>query len=109
MSRRSECSPVSIDANARNAPAQIIRWLQDWPYERPSLTPALLKDFVLAGLPRSLHTFRNTLADRIEDKLPRVQAPTLVVRGSRDPIPQDWAEEVTGCCRKAGWGERLCP
>jgi 2-hydroxy-6-oxonona-2,4-dienedioate hydrolase len=86
----------TIDANARNAAAQIIRWLRDWPYERPSLTPALLRDFVLAGLPRSLHTFRNTLADRIEDKLPRVQAPTLVVRGSRDPIvPQDWAEEVT--------------
>jgi 2-hydroxy-6-oxonona-2,4-dienedioate hydrolase len=86
----------TIDANARNAPAQIVRWLHDWAYERPSLTLAHLRDFVLAGLPRSLRTFRNTLADRIEDKLPWVQAPTLVVRGTRDPIvPQDWAEEVT--------------
>jgi 2-hydroxy-6-oxonona-2,4-dienedioate hydrolase len=86
----------TIDPKARNAPAQIVRWLRDWPYERPSLSLAHLRDFVLAGLPRSLQTFRNTLADRIEEKLPRVQAPTLVVRGSRDPIvPQGWAEEVT--------------
>ena len=86
----------TIDPDARNAPAQIIRWLRDWPGERPSLALAHLRDFALAGVARSLRTFRNTLADRIEDKLPRVQAPTLVVRGSRDPIvPQAWAEEVT--------------
>ena len=35
------------------------------------------------------------LEDRIEDKLPRIQAPTLVVRGEHDPlVPQRWAEEV---------------
>jgi pimeloyl-ACP methyl ester carboxylesterase len=33
---------------------------------------------------------------RIENVLPKVQAPTLVGRGSRDPIiPQRWAEEAT--------------
>lgn len=41
-------------------------------------------------------TARNALADRIVDKLPRIQSPALVVRGSRDPIvTQAWAEEVT--------------
>ncbi len=86
----------TIDRKARNAPAQILRWLRDWPHERPSLALAHVRDFVLAGVPRSLETFRNTLADQIEEKLPLVQAPALVVRGSRDPIvPQDWAEEVT--------------
>ena len=36
------------------------------------------------------------LADKIEEKLPYIQAPTLVVRGSNDPVvPQRWAEEVT--------------
>ena len=35
------------------------------------------------------------LADPIEDKLPLVQQPTLVVRGAWDPIvPQRWTEEV---------------
>ena len=33
------------------------------------------------------------LADRIEEKLPHIQAPTLVVRGARDPlVPSRWAE-----------------
>ena len=85
----------SVDRHARTASAQIVRWLRDWPGERPSLALAHLRDFALAGLGRSLGTFRCTLADRIEDKLPLVQARTLVVRGTRDTIvPQAWAEEV---------------
>ncbi len=86
----------TIDPEARTASSQIIRWLRDWPGERPSLAVAHLRDFARAGVRRSLGTFRCTLADRIEEKLPRVQARTLVVRGARDTIvPQRWAEEVT--------------
>jgi pimeloyl-ACP methyl ester carboxylesterase len=86
----------TIDRHARNAGIQIVRWLKDVPYERPSLALVHLRDFALAGPHRALQTFRFTLADRIEEKLPRIQAPTLVVRGERDPIvPQRWAEEVT--------------
>jgi pimeloyl-ACP methyl ester carboxylesterase len=40
-------------------------------------------------------TFRHALRDRIEDKLPHLDVPTLVVRGARDPIaPQRWVEEA---------------
>lgn len=39
---------------------------------------------------------------RIEEVLPRIQAPTLVVRGPRDPIiPPRWAEEAAGSSRTA--------
>ena len=42
------------------------------------------------------HAFRYALEDRIEEKLPYMRVPTLVVRGSRDPIvPQHWAKEAT--------------
>jgi pimeloyl-ACP methyl ester carboxylesterase len=35
------------------------------------------------------------LRDRVEDKLPVITAPTLVVRGGKDPIvSQAWAEDV---------------
>lgn len=89
-------SGPTIDRHARNAPVQVARWLRDWPHERPSLALAHLRDYALAGTNRALRTFRHALADRIEEKLPRVQAPTLVVRGARDPIaPQDWVVEVT--------------
>jgi len=85
----------TIDRYARNAATQAARWLRDVPLERPSLMLAHLRDFALAGMGRSLGTFRCALDDRIEDKLPRVTAPTLVVRGEYDPIvPQRWAEEV---------------
>ena len=44
---------------------------------------------------RVLRTFRLGLLDHLEDKLPRVKAPTLVVRGQHDPICREaWAEEV---------------
>jgi pimeloyl-ACP methyl ester carboxylesterase len=86
----------TIDPHARAASVQIARWFRDWPGERPSLALAHLRDYARAGFRRSLQTFRFALADRIEDKLPFVQAPTLVVRGSRDTIvPQHWAEEAT--------------
>lgn len=45
---------------------------------------------------RLIRTFRYALNDRIEEKLPRMNVPTLVVRGSLDTIvPQLWAEEAT--------------
>jgi pimeloyl-ACP methyl ester carboxylesterase len=85
----------TIDRRARRASTQIVRWLRDWPGERLSLSLAHLRDFAHAGIKRSLGTFRCTLADRIEEKLPLVQVRTLVVRGTRDTIvPQAWAEEV---------------
>jgi 2-hydroxy-6-oxonona-2,4-dienedioate hydrolase len=94
----------TIDRHARTASAQIIRWLRDWPGERPSLALAHLRDYAHAGLRRSLATFRCTLADRIEDKLPRVQARTLVVRGERDTIvPQAWPRKSPACFQTVSW------
>ena len=84
-----------MDPCARSALIQIARFLADGPRERPSLIPKHLADWFRAGIPRALGTFRHALEDRIETKLPHVRVPTLVVRGSRDPIvPQWWAEEA---------------
>lgn len=86
----------TMDARGRTAPVQFLRWLVDWTGESPSLAPAHVRDYYKAGLERARETFRYALQDRIEDKLPLVQAPTLVVRGSGDTIvPQRWAAEVT--------------
>ena len=54
-----------------------------------------MADYALCGARRLVGTSRHMLADRVEDKLPRVAAPTLVVRGTRDRIvPQAWAERA---------------
>ncbi len=85
----------TMDPHARTAPQQIGRWLIDWTRERPSLAAAHVRDYYEAGLRRAWRTFRYALQDRIEKKLPHVQAPTLVVRGTKDPIvPQRWVEEA---------------
>lgn len=85
----------TIDRHARNFPEQLWRFLFNAPLENPSQTPIQIYDYWLAGLPRVVRTIQIALADRIEEKLPYVRVPTLVVRGKEDPVvPQQWAEEV---------------
>lgn len=74
---------------------QFVRWRQNAPNNPPEMEHIADGDYEKTGLVRALRTFQVSLDDRVEDKLPRVQAPSLVVRGSEDPIcSQEWAEEV---------------
>jgi 2-hydroxy-6-oxonona-2,4-dienedioate hydrolase len=85
----------TVDADARTAPRQVARWLADTAQKPADFPLVMLLDYLQAGPRRTLVTFRHALRDRIEDKLPRVSQPVLVVRGSRDPIaPQRWVEEL---------------
>jgi 2-hydroxy-6-oxonona-2,4-dienedioate hydrolase len=87
---------ITVDPEARTAPQQISRWLRDAPHEPPSQGLNVLRDYLKCGTRRLLKTFHYMLEDRIEEKLPKVMAPTLVVRGAKDPImPQRWAERAT--------------
>lgn len=96
----------TMDPHARSVPRQIGRWLMDWTVERPSLGPAHVRDYWHAGIPRALRTFRLSLEDRIEEQLPRVQAPALVVRGSRDRIvPERWAREAAALLPRGRYAE----
>ena len=86
----------TMDPRGRSVPRHVARFLLDVPREPPSLVPIELRDLLAVGARRGWRTFRYGLEDRIEENLPRVRAPALVVHGSRDPIcPQRWAEEAT--------------
>ncbi len=86
----------TVDPHARTALRQIVRWQLDTPREPPSQALIILRDYLDCGIRRLVRTFRYSLSDRIEEKLPRIGVPTLVVRGGRDPVvPQRWAEEAT--------------
>jgi 2-hydroxy-6-oxonona-2,4-dienedioate hydrolase len=86
----------TVDPRARTVRQQLARLALNSAREAPGLGWITLTDYRKAGWRRILATIRMAMEDRIEDKLPRVVAPTLVVRGERDPIvPQRWAEEVT--------------
>jgi pimeloyl-ACP methyl ester carboxylesterase len=86
----------TMDPSARTAPRQILRWLWDTALEDPLQLPILLRDVRDAGPRRVAGTLAHALGDPIEHKLPRVGVPTLVTRGSREPIvPMAWATTAT--------------
>jgi 2-hydroxy-6-oxonona-2,4-dienedioate hydrolase len=59
------------------------------------MMPMIARDYARAGPARILETSRMMLHHHIEDVLPRVHVPTLVVRGTRDPIAtRVWSEQV---------------
>lgn len=85
----------TVDRHARTAPRQIWRWAQSAFHERPSLPFVVARDALDSRPRRIWRTFRHSLRDMVEEELPRIDVPALVVRGARDPIvSQRWAEEV---------------
>jgi len=53
-------------------------------------------DYAKAGLFRAFATMKILIRDRIEEKLSLIEAPVLVVHGTRDPVaPRDWARQVS--------------
>ena len=58
-------------------------------------TREILNDYLDAAIPRAVRTIKMTLSDAIEEKLPDLALPVLVVVGDRDPtVPLEWAQEV---------------
>ena len=85
----------TVDPQARSTARHAVRWMRTVPWERQSLALLILGDYRRAGISRVRRTARFALEDRIEAKLPRVEAPVLVVRGGRDSVvPQRWAREA---------------
>lgn len=86
----------TMDPQARTAHQQILRWLRNIPGEPLSLFPIVTLDYLQIGFRRFVHTFRYALRNRIEEHLPSMHVPTLVVGGARDTVvPSRWLQEVT--------------
>jgi pimeloyl-ACP methyl ester carboxylesterase len=86
----------TTDPLARTWPRTAARWLRNSVRESPRMVPVNVADYRDCGTRGVLFPFGESLRDRIEDRLPAITAPTLVVRGERDAlVPRPWAEEVT--------------
>jgi 2-hydroxy-6-oxonona-2,4-dienedioate hydrolase len=84
----------TIDPKARTPFHLIWRWLVNSSRE-PPLPKSMLRDYLDVSPRWVFHLARQALRDRMEDKLPSIHTPTLVVQGSRDPLsPLEWAEQV---------------
>lgn len=80
---------------------QFVRWRQNQRYNPEWLGDVTRVDYEKAGTMRLLRSFFVQIGDPIEDKMPRIQAPVLVIRGSEDPIAnQEWCEALVRLCRR---------
>jgi pimeloyl-ACP methyl ester carboxylesterase len=94
----------TADPFQRGPIEHVIRLALDVPFEKPSLWIMHFSDLLSAGMARSLRTFYHLMTDRIERKLPHVQAPTLIVRGSRDTIVSErWVEHAASLLPRGEW------
>ncbi|RBY75792.1 alpha/beta hydrolase [Geodermatophilus sp. TF02-6] len=90
----------SRDPSARRPWQQALRLLRDAPREAPSLVPIAVTDYLGAGPWRMWRTLRQSLHTDAVARLSRLEHPTLVVRGERDPlVSAAWADTVTGLLR----------
>ncbi|MGH2381460.1 MAG: alpha/beta fold hydrolase [Candidatus Limnocylindria bacterium] len=85
----------TTDPAVRSVRDQVWRWLLNTRVDQSS-GHGMIPAYLAAGLGRVARTFRYSVEYRIETKLPRVRAPTLVVSGSADPItPLDWVRRAS--------------
>ena len=85
----------TVDRHARSFVRQTVRLFRDGVFAPPSLVAIVVADYLRAGPVRVVRTGLGALAHRVEDRLPAVAAPVLVIRGGRDQlVSQRWAEEV---------------
>jgi 2-hydroxy-6-oxonona-2,4-dienedioate hydrolase len=86
---------LTVDPEARSMTSQLARLLLDATREPRPLLRLLARDYRKAGLRTLLEVAHVALGDRIEEKLPSIQAPTLLVCGGRDPfVPEHWARQM---------------
>jgi 2-hydroxy-6-oxonona-2,4-dienedioate hydrolase len=82
------------DPAARSTLQQFSRLAMGSIFERPSLVPQVIKDYLRMGS-RFIPEFHDMLAYPIEAKLPDIAAPVMLIRGEYDAIaPQSWVDEA---------------
>jgi pimeloyl-ACP methyl ester carboxylesterase len=86
----------TVDPQRRSARHHVFSGLRDAAREPRSLVARAARDDAAVGAGALLATARSALADRIEQRLPSVTPPTVVVRGEHDAfVGQRWADEAT--------------
>lgn len=86
----------TADRQVRTASRQALRLARDAYGERPRALATLAVDYVLrCTVPYYAHQVGRMLDHHLEEVLPRVPGPVLVLRGEHDPVaPRAWAREL---------------
>jgi pimeloyl-ACP methyl ester carboxylesterase len=85
----------TTDPRLRSAAGLVARWLGTAVREHWRIFPVVLAQWLTTGPVAMRRLWRVAAPDRIEERLPRLQVPVTVVRGTRDRLcPHDWAVRV---------------
>jgi predicted RNA-binding protein with PIN domain len=78
------------------------RWARNLSRDSVRRAPGAVHDLIDAGPWRTVRTLNLAFDDPTERKLPRIEAPTLVLRGERDQLaPESWAERIADAIPRA--------
>ena len=87
----------TVDPRMRPLPRLVVGVFRDWAREPPSLWWIIARDYLAMGPGRFARTAQLAYEHHIEERLPLVEQPTLIVRGERDGIvTQGWCEYAAG-------------
>ena len=85
----------TVDPAARGLLRQYVRWQRNAPDEHLAVLPVMARDVLDIGPRAAAVLLRRMLDHRVQERLPLVRGPALVVRGGRDRVaPQRWAREA---------------
>lgn len=86
----------TVNRHERTVAKQSLRMLQDSTNNSPLVAMKSLTAYARTGPGWFAKKLGPTISHRIEDCLPKITAPTLVLRGENDRmVPRSWAREVT--------------
>jgi pimeloyl-ACP methyl ester carboxylesterase len=86
----------TLAPHLRSAARLGLAWLRNLPHVPLALTARVLTTSSATGPRRLWQSLQRVLADHIEQSLPRISVPALVIHGARDTIsPSPWADQVT--------------
>ena len=86
----------TVAPQVRTTPRLLFAWLRNLRHVPLRQTARAVRRLAAMGKARTWGMLRRVLADHIEDVLPRITVPTLVLHGARDALVSSrWAGEVT--------------
>ncbi len=87
----------TVDSRTHSFVRHVFRLAADGWFEPLRLTATVISDYATFGPRALLRQARHALDDRIEERLPLLDVPAIVVRGAHDPLCQaGWAQEAAG-------------
>jgi NAD(P)-dependent dehydrogenase (short-subunit alcohol dehydrogenase family)/pimeloyl-ACP methyl ester carboxylesterase len=93
---RAVLASPTVDPRSRPLPKLFWLWRVNEGREPKHVGQTTMRDYQDVGPLRALFTMWQMVRDHVEERLPRIRVPTLVVRGGRDPlVPQQWGAEIT--------------